>query len=779
MAPAFLQCESHPGRLLTEHLRDVVSRIRRSAPDCRCLEWVALFHDLGKATEFFQRYLHGRDSPQRLRRHADLGALWLLEYLSATMEAESGLPVVDAALAFLFVRRHHGRLDDLCDTLADLQPADVEVFATQLQTMDCTSIQEWLASELNDACAIPRVEPHDRKRTGLRVKLILELKKHCPSGQAMRRFQHALKAFGQFIEADRDSAAGYDVDVFDPPLRFTSHHVAQFRRSFGAGNEAHEPIAVARNLVYQSAVSKIACRPTERGGLWTLTVPTGSGKTLAAIGWALKRREARTESGMPSCPIIYALPFTSIIDQNADVIRRLWTKPDCDESLLAVHHHLAELGDIARSGEESLARSWVEGWRADIVSTTFVQVSHALFHGTAADARRFARLAGAILILDEVQAIPAELWPVFRTALRSLCENFNTDVLLVTATQPAFFDAGERLEIGPGPLPKEIARAFNRYDLRAELSTPLGPTAVRQRIVEEMAAGQAKSCLVILNTIREALELHSLINSDPRLEDYRLFHLSTNLRPKDRRRILAEVTTCIDPHILVATQVVEAGVDVSFDIVVRAIAPLDAIIQAAGRCNRHGSGARGRVIVFVPEGNSAIAIYGALHISLAQQMLERVMRAAANGWIAEPDLTRTVDEYFSTLDGRIQKDTASKVHEAIGQLQFAALRGEGQDRECHLKRVQLIEDRNDRIPHFIETDDSDTAIWESLTEALAIADTRRRRARLRSLRNEVAQRVVEVPPQFQFGSPSTEADIVRVPRDALAQWYSINTGWKR
>lgn len=776
MAPAFLQCESHPGRLLTEHLRDVASRIRRSAPDCQWLAWVGLFHDLGKATDFFQGYLHGGDAPQRLRRHADLGALWLLEYLSTKLEQNAGLTLVEGALAFLFVRRHHGRLDDLVDALVEPQADELKLFTEQLQALDSASLQQWVVTELNDSAGVPQL---DNKRTKLRVKLTLELKNHCANDHAMRRFQAALSSFGQFIEADRDSAAGYELGAFASPLRFTSDHVARFLQSFVNDEGPRAPISVARGQVYEAATASIASQPADRGGLWTLTVPTGAGKTLAALGWALKRREARIASGMPNCPIIYALPFTSIIDQNAEVIRRLLPAQECDESLLAVHHHLAELGDIARSGEMSLARSWVEGWRADIVSTTFVQLSNALFHGTPADARRFTRLAGAIVILDEVQAVPAELWRVFRTALQSLRDNFGTDVLLVTATQPALFGAAERVEIGPSPLPKEIANAFDRYDLRAELSTPLSQTAVAQRIVEELAGGQAKSCLVILNTIGEALELHGLIESDPSLQHHRLFHLSTNLRPKDRRRILAEVSACADPHILVATQVVEAGVDLSFDVVMRAIAPLDAIIQAAGRCNRHGSGARGKVIAFVPEGNSAIAIYGALHISLARQMLEEVMAAAGGGSIAEPCLRETVVQYFNELNERIQKDTSMKVHEAVRQLQFAALRGEGQDQERHLKCVQLIEDRSDRIPHFVETDESDIAVWNSLLEALAIEDLWQRRARIRSLRNDVGQLIVEVPRRFQFDSPNAEATIVRVPIGDSAQWYNINTGWKR
>src|SRR5205823_2212853 len=122
-------------------------------------------------------------------------------------------------------------------------------------------------------------------------------------------------------------------------------------------------------------------RAPDSGHLWSLTAPTGAGKTLAALGWALRRREMRIAAGLLPCSIIYALPFTSIIDQNAAVLRRVWEGGEPDESTLAVHHHVAEPGQLSKSGEQSLARSWVEGWRADVVCTTFVQVVNALFHG--------------------------------------------------------------------------------------------------------------------------------------------------------------------------------------------------------------------------------------------------------------------------------------------------------------------------------------------------------------------------------------------------------------
>jgi CRISPR-associated endonuclease/helicase Cas3 len=735
-----------------------------------------LFHDLGKATTYFQSYLQGRDAPQDLRRHAELGALWLLELVSAKIEQGESLSVIEGALAVLFVRRHHGRLDDLADGLTDVQAHHRNLLVQQLAGMNCEEVQQWVAAELTDVVVAPQL---DRSNTKMRVQLLLELKKHCSNDAAMRRFQQALVAFGQLIEADRDSAAGYSIGAFCSPPRFRSEHVARFRQLLMTSASQDERIASARNRIYDAAVASAEAQPIDQGALWTLTVPTGSGKTLAAIGWAIKRREMRVQSGRPSCPIIYALPFTSIIDQNADVIRRLWPASSTDESLLAVHHHLAELGDLARSGEASLARSWVEGWRADIVTTTFVQVSNALFHGTHADSRRFAGLAGAILILDEVQAIPAELWPVFRTALRSLSLLFGTDILLVTATQPALFGATERVEIGPSDLPTEVAQGFDRYDLHADIANPTTLTSVVKRIIEELRRDGGRSCLVILNTIREALNLHELVRTEPSLRHCRLFHLSTNLRPKDRKRILAEVSALRASHILVATQVVEAGVDLTFDVVLRAMAPLDSIIQAAGRCNRHGVGARGRVIVFDPEENSAKTIYGSLHISLTRQLLEKSTASKSDAWLAEPKLTDLVVEYFQRLGERIQNDEAARVHDAVRQLQFAALRGEGVDQDRDLKCVQLIEDQNDRIPHFIETDDSDVATWNSLVEALAIEDVWMRRTKLRSLRNEVGQRIVEVPQRFRFDGASVDRTIVRVPSAVSSQWYSLETGWKR
>lgn len=276
----------------------------------------------------------------------------------------------------------------------------------------------------------------------------------------------------------------------------------------------------------------------------------------------------------------------------------------------------------------------------------------------------------------------------------------------------------------------------------------------------------------------EALALHALLEGATEFHDYARFHLSTNLRPKDRSRILEEIHCCRGRHILVATQVVEAGVDLSFDMVFRALAPLDAIVQAAGRCNRHGVGLRGLVHVFDLDGSRGVLVYGPVHMGLAREVLVHNLNNKPHP-LREPELMGLVGTYFSELNQKIGRSSATKIIEAVRMLQFAALRGEGEDRDKKKKRVQLVEDRFDRIPHFIETDDSDTCIWLELSEALKVPDLRQRHQRLRSLRNEVAQRIVEVPRRYAMSVPDPTSNLVHVSLAHHGEFYDTKTGWRR
>jgi len=770
-APAFLRCESHPGRPLTEHLLEVRDLLRgsaaaRSFPD---LPDAGLSHDLAKGTIFFQDHLHGQavDQHQQLKTHALLSAVL---FLRIGVEARADRPREDSQFdrAFLFqvVRRHHGALHNLLDDLS-LSEDETRLLERQLAALDFEGMHKWLATQ--GAAPSSAAIPTSSDLTGLRVAIGRVLDRGGNHQHSMHRMQRALAAYGALIDADRDSAARI-ANLPRPPIEFTRARLDMYRESLDRSNV--EPnVARSRAAVFDSAFRNAESDPWQGGRLWSLTVPTGSGKTLAAVSWALAVRERKERQTGRPCPIIYALPFTSIIDQNTAVLASICGQDAVRSGALATHHNLTDYGDLGIREDGTSARSWAEAWKAEVVGTTFVQIFNALFHARAADARRFARLPGGILILDEVQAIPAKLWPLTRFALSTLAAELDTDVLLVTATQPAIFEASDVREIGP--VDPGLWTTFNRYDLSTELDE-LDKEALATRVLDELAHHGPTSCLVVLNTVREALRLHERLASDPRLRQ-RVFHLSTNLRPKDRRGILSELRQASNaPPLLISTQVVEAGVDLSFDRVFRAIGPIDSIIQAAGRCNRHGVGERGNVIVVRPEGNTATRIYGPTLIGAAAEVLGR-----ASGSLPEPEVRGMVQEYFASVAQRVSSDYSATILGAVRNLEFAALRGADGGDPQREKAVALIDDTDIGIPHFIELEDEDRDTWQDLQAALRISDPQLRRSRLRNARSRVQQCVVEVPNADRFDTPDEETGLVYVPLLDARRVYSEQTGWRR
>lgn len=764
MAPAFLSCESHPGRPLVDHLVEVHDLLQPLPIAQRMpnLPVAGLCHDLAKATEYFQSYLRGARSDLRLKSHAFPSAVI---FLSVVGEQDAdGERCLERAVLYQFIRRHHGALDNLLDALS-IDQQDRAQLETQLAAIDLAGMAEWLEAHCRRAMPHPTIG--DRQSwTAMRVRVRRELERIQDEIGATRRMQRTLAAFGALIDADRDSAA-QTASMPPAPIEFTETRLSAYRKKIAtAGSEP--TVTAARSRVFECAVQHARHERWQRARLWSLTVPTGAGKTLAALGWALALRyEKQRTIGRP-CQIVYALPFTSIIDQNADVLSSICGADAKQRGAFATHHHLSDYGDRGGREDGTSPRAWAEAWKAEVTCTTFVQVFNSLFHGRTADARRFWRLAGGILILDEVQAIPSRLWNVTRLALASLADELGTDVLLLTATQPAIFAAHERREIGPAD--QGLWRTFDRYDLEVE-PDEVSLEALAHRLQQELAYDPAPSCLVVLNTVNEALKLFNLVGTAASIRD-RLHHLSTNLRPKDRRPILRRVSIGASP-ILISTQVVEAGVDLSFERVFRAWGPIDSIIQAAGRCNRHGAGPRGRVTVVRPEGNTASRIYGPVLMGAASEVL-------AAGHVAERDLPDRVRQYFEKVAARISSDKATAVIGAVRQLEFAALRGDDPNGDPQReKQVALIDSPDTGVPHFIDADDDDRHVWERLEATLHISDPKQRSVALRQVRPEIEQRVVEVPKRDATGEPDLETGLVYVPRHQVQGVYSKETGWRR
>jgi len=296
--------------------------------------------------------------------------------------------------------------------------------------------------------------------------------------------------------------------------------------------------------------------------------------------------------------IIFAIPYTSIIEQTADIYRGIFGA----EAVLEHHSSVTpdDEGDALARGV-TWARLAAENWDAPIIVTTTVQLFESLFSNKTSKCRKLHNLARSIIVLDEAQTLPASLLKTILDGLNQLVENYGTSVVLCTATQPAFEFSPELGNLSDiKEIVPDTARLFDALKRVKYESPHNNETWSWPRVAEEMSS--AEQALAIVNTKTEALALLAELNEPD------TFHLSTLLCGAHRRDVLDEVRSRLssgEPCRLVSTQVVEAGVDIDFPLVLRAVGPFDRIVQAAGRCNREGRLTSGRVVIFIPDGGGS------------------------------------------------------------------------------------------------------------------------------------------------------------------------------
>ncbi len=331
-----------------------------------------------------------------------------------------------------------------------------------------------------------------------------------------------------------------------------------------------------RAALYADVVRRAAGEP----GVYRLPAPTGSGKTMTAAGFALHHA---ARHGKPR--VIVAVPFTTITEQNAGVYRRL-----LGADVVLEHHSNAELDDRR-------LRLAAENWDAPFVVTTTVQLFDSLFGRKPARSRKLHRLANAVVVLDEVQALPVPLLVPILDALRVLSQHFGTTVLLASATQPSFEHLAVWKSLDIRSLVDDPVQLFTRLK-RVRYEWQLAPKPTTDDIAAQICG--ERQALAIVNTVAHARGLYRLVAD--RRPDAEVVHLSTRMCPRHREVTLRRVRKLLDdkePVLVVATQLVEAGVDLDFPVVFRALAPAESLQQAAGRANREGRlPGGGRVVVF-------------------------------------------------------------------------------------------------------------------------------------------------------------------------------------
>lgn len=332
-------------------------------------------------------------------------------------------------------------------------------------------------------------------------------------------------------------------------------------------------------------------RATGPKGVFTLTVPTGGGKTLAGLRFALQHA---AHHGMSR--ILNVIPFTSIIDQNAQVAREILEAGQEFGSVVLEHH-----SNLTPEKDTPRTRLASECWDAPVIYTTMVQFLESLFRGGTRNARRMHRLAGAVIVFDEIQTLPVNCAHLFCNAVNFLVRECGASVVLCTATQP-LLNRLARPELGVlflDPqcelMPQQDAY-FSKLK-RTEILDDTKPGGWSVAEIAGLAIGElrrAGSCLVVVNTKRWARDLYEECAARGITE---VRHLSTDMCAAHRLGVLDEMRAQLKagrPVLCVSTQLIEAGVDISFGAAIRFLAGLDSIIQTAGRCNRNGEGKDGR-----------------------------------------------------------------------------------------------------------------------------------------------------------------------------------------
>lgn len=602
---------------LEEHLTNVAELAAHfSQPfGCEKLAYAAgLLHDLGKAHDEFQIHLEKSELENKTDRcrinHSEAGAAFAYKNIES--------PLKDL-IANVVIGHHTGLAD------YDNGPASYK-YRKERGEKDLDVIKEQIAPYLQ---GLP--DPKSLFPTGFQMSP--------ESYHFLVRFVFSALVDADWLDTERFcSPETYNLRPQFPSLKdylekFNAHMDALSCKAQNDANvnSSHASLNQMRNQVLADCRAK--GKESTGSGLYSLAVPTGGGKTLSSMAFAL---EHAVKTGKKR--IIYVIPYTSIIEQNAEVFRNIFGKD------AVIEHHsnidwdkFKKETDSDRDAESSAQLQMelaTENWDAPLIVTTNVQFFESLFACQTSRCRKLHNIANSVVILDEAQMLKPELLSVCNSALNELTTKFNTTVVLCTATQPAldspelknytekYLTLNKPIPINPDQ--QQLYEKLRRAEYHIDLETTEDWDSLSNKLITE------KQVLCIVNTRKDCYELYNAVKAKAENASETVFHLSALMNPEHRTKRIAEIKKRLNdgaPVCVISTQLVEAGVDIDFPVVYRASAGLDSILQSGGRCNREGKlEGLGQVYVFktksdIPEG-----------------IMQKAEEAFRERWYCKPDI---------------------------------------------------------------------------------------------------------------------------------------------
>lgn len=816
---------SHPDRTLAEHLKgcDEASKLQLSfkfvAPgsffDTDLLErmrhLLVYFHDFGKGTDYFalkiieaiekelkapQPDKHGwlevknfadrmksyldyfgkfkrtdatrecRHNP-RLSDHAKQGAYFVL----SAFEHE------DIMLRFILLKiilKHHGNLSNFWTDKKGtpqifLEEEQTKLLEKQLAKLDFDLYQKILDTQglrviQNDWSGIKELVTDSERIDD--EELAFEDKKD------IRYFflQHLL--FSLLLSADKGDVK---LPIYVPKSEFIRENgllpewlIEKFKeKEFGGktGSKLNDQREEAYQLVAKN------CRANAGQSFFSITLPTGMGKTFTAYNVAvILQNEYAKQTGGKKPRIVYCLPFTSIIDQNAAILDNILAfgktlDPEIRENWLSKNHYLSTYNQLyyERALESQEPEYLTDGWEHEIIVTTFVQMLESIFTNRNSALRKFHNMTNAIFILDEVQNVPPKYYEAIERVFREMATYFNTKFVFVTATQPFLFkDRDTILELTAGKT-EEYFRQLTRIKidqslLRASNYKKMDTQVFLETLVADILENEGKSFLIICNTIAQSRWFFNALEAEfPGAE---LIYLSSSLLPPVRRWNIRRIKGGKKRKIVVSTQVVEAGVDIDLDVVYRDFAPIDSINQSAGRCNRNAK--RGTGVVKLFNLGKHKHIYDSVLMTITQEVLQKF-----GDEILEGQLFDLNNDYAAAVRRQVTNDNnvSQKLILAMQRLQLETIE----------ESFQLIEEDHRHHNVFLPCCLAARNAWSIYQEIQKIEDPYERKTKMKNHQPRLLQYVTRFP-KNKYEPDDPEAFLICEPQ--WRKWYELNKGFK-
>lgn len=774
---------SHPNKKLENHLKNVADfsydvfnflEIENKELFSNISFLIGLTHDFAKSTSFFQTYLSDHTKKENTQ-HSFLSAIFtyyvVKNYLDKNnINFESNLSII----SYIVVLAHHGNLKDITK-LDDYNEKKINSKMVLKQIEDLKSSDDNL-SKFYDDFEIDFFRFFD-EFDEISEEITDELLIFSFEGNIDNYF-YILLFYSSLLDADkmdaseskrinRENIPGDIVDIFKKNnLRDSKDNINKTRE------EAYQE--VNGNILNMDLNERIL----------SIELPTGIGKTFTGVSAALKLKERINNELNFNPRIIYSLPFLTIVDQNSDTISSILNESSLNGSnFLLNHNYLSDMNYKSNDLENydiSNSKILIEGWNSEIIVTTFIQFFYSIISNKNKSLRKFHNITNSIILLDEIQSLPYKYWKIINLFFKKLAYEYNCWIILMTATQPYIFKENEIKS-----LVDNVDYYFNKFD-RVNYNFNLDSQNFedfKKEFVDKISNDSKNDYLVVLNTINSSKELYEFIKDYYSVMDYdiylddcngicyigddiQLIYLSNNIIPKHRLEKINVIKESNRQSIVISTQLIEAGVDIDVDIIYRDLAPLDSLVQTAGRCNRSGNKEKGIVNVISLKNENGKSYSSFIYDSLLLNKTKEVLTSLNQISEKEFNLAAAKNYFKLIYNSGTQDDYLIKI---IENLRFPEIPS----------NFKLIEEDIQKVDVFVVINSEAKLLFEKYNDIINNYKGFDRKNEFLKIKNKFYKYVISVD-ETKIGSANNlcNDEIFYIGENDVFRKYDLDTGFK-